>query len=204
MDSPRILNERLITPGPEAVDDVNICFTIATGFAACASRVAAEKVLKRREPAPGLEQERPLGCFLDEIGGHVFEGDQSARLQRVGVVLEGECGAERMIEILARTAAQHAPSRAQKGLRPETPTVGMRFAAFSGKYSEIRIPRSSLVCTRSFRDSCWFDNWYDDSCKSRPRSVPGLNDGEVADLVAMTGREVRPCDVLAERVEPIV
>ena len=84
----------------------------------------------------------------------MFERDESARLQRVSAVLQSKCGAERMIEIFARTWLRPARS----GLRPATWTFGMRFAAFSGKISGIRIPRSSLVWTWSFRNSSWFDN----------------------------------------------
>ena len=106
-----------------------------------------------------------------------------------------------MIEILARTGLQTPAERAQarnadvrdeirrvlrKELRNQNPEVVSR------------------VCTRSFRDCSWLDNWYDNSCKSRPPCVPGLHDREVADLIAMAGRKVRPGDVLAARVDPIV
>ena len=45
----------------------------------------------------------------------MFEREQSACLQRVGAVLPGERGAERVIEILARTGLRAAESGRQAG-----------------------------------------------------------------------------------------
>ena len=44
------------------------------------------------------------------------------------------------------------------------------------------------------RDSWWLDNWYDEFVQEPSSDAPGLHHGEVADLIAMTGREVRPVE----------
>ena len=84
MDSPRILDVQLVPTRAEAVDDVDVRFRIAAALAACASRVAAEKVLKRREPASGLKRERPLRRFP--------ERDWSSRVRARTVRLPSACG----------------------------------------------------------------------------------------------------------------
>ena len=129
----------------------------------------------------------------------MFEREQSACLQRVGAALQAERGTEGVIEILARTGLRTVK-------RAQASDVNGRDEVCRVLRKDLgnRDPQIPLVCTSIVPRLRMARQLVRQFKQGPSRGPSGFHHGEMTDLEAMTGRQVRLGDVLAARIDPIV